>query len=197
MNNKIISIVAVIISISIIIFAISELQTDEKKVLEQSMNEENIFQQSITEFLTDATTKFPHLVGIKWVKLSFPDWFASVRKYNKTHALLFAPEPKIASFSLGPGRGVVLAEDFYAPTYLNMQKLYYENEQDAASAEQEWKYNAEAIFGKYGGTAAKRVTYEKFIGFDMGPSRRPLLPFVGNKEELFNELDGIGFFNHQ
>ena len=156
----------------------------------------NIFQQSITEFLTDATTKFPHLIGIKWVKLNFADWFASVRQYNKTHALLFAPEPKIASFSLGSGRGVVLAEDFYAPTYLNMQNLYYKNEQDAASAEQEWKYNAEAIFGKYGGTAAKRVTYEKFIGFDMGPSRRPLLPFVGNKEELFNELDGIGFFNH-
>ena len=49
----------------------------------------NIFQNSITEFLTDATTKFPHLIGIKWVKLSFPDWFASVRQFNKTHALLF------------------------------------------------------------------------------------------------------------
>ena len=49
MNNKIISIIAVIISISIIIFAISELQTDEKKVLEQSMNEENIFQQSMNK----------------------------------------------------------------------------------------------------------------------------------------------------
>ena len=165
----------------------------------------NIFQNSITEFLTDATTKFPHLIGIKWVKLSFPDWFASIRQFNKTHALLFAPEPKIASFSLGPGRGVVLAEDFYAPTYLNMQKLYYNNgggdgekynSQVAASIEQEWKYKAEGIFGKYGGTAAKRMVYEKFIGFDMGPSRRPLLPFVGDKNDLFNELDSIGFFNH-
>ena len=49
MNNKIIGIVAVIISISIIIFAMSELQTDEEKVLEQSMNEENVFQQSMNE----------------------------------------------------------------------------------------------------------------------------------------------------
>ena len=40
MNNKIISIVAVIISVSIIIFAISEVQTDEENVLQQSMDEE-------------------------------------------------------------------------------------------------------------------------------------------------------------
>jgi len=48
-NNKIISIVAVIISISIIIFAISEVQTDEENVLQQSMDEENVLQQSMDE----------------------------------------------------------------------------------------------------------------------------------------------------
>lgn len=158
----------------------------------------NIFENSVTEFLQEAYAKFPHLIGIKWVRMNYADWFASVQKFNKTHALLFAPEPKLASFSLGPGRGVVLAEDFYAPTYLNMRKLYYAsfNLQDAASAEQQWKYDAEAIFGKYGGTAAKRMVYEKFIGLDMGDSRRPLLPFLGEKDELFNELEAIGFFNH-
>ena len=49
MNNKIISIVAVIISVSIIIFAISEVQTDEENVLQQSMDEENVLQQSMDE----------------------------------------------------------------------------------------------------------------------------------------------------
>ena len=48
-NNKIISIVAVIISISIIIFAISELQTDEKKVPEQSVSEQSVSEQSVSE----------------------------------------------------------------------------------------------------------------------------------------------------
>tara|TARA_B110000014_G_scaffold121610_1_gene83558 strand:+ start:181 stop:807 length:627 start_codon:yes stop_codon:yes gene_type:complete len=48
-NNKIISIVAVIISVSIIIFAISEVQTDEENVLQQSMDEENVLQQSMDE----------------------------------------------------------------------------------------------------------------------------------------------------
>ena len=49
MNNKIISIVAVIISISIIIFAISELQTDERKVSEQSVSEESVSEESVSE----------------------------------------------------------------------------------------------------------------------------------------------------
>ena len=49
MNNKIISIVAVIITISIIIFAISELQTDEKKVPEQSVSEQSVSEQSVSE----------------------------------------------------------------------------------------------------------------------------------------------------
>ena len=49
MNNKIISIVAVIITISIIIFAISELQTDEKKVSEQSVSEESVSEESVSE----------------------------------------------------------------------------------------------------------------------------------------------------
>jgi hypothetical protein len=48
-NNKIISIVAVIITISIIIFAISELQTDEKKVPEQSVSEQSVSEQSVSE----------------------------------------------------------------------------------------------------------------------------------------------------
>jgi len=48
-DKKIISIVAVIISISIIIFAISELQTDERKVSEQSVSEESVSEQSVSE----------------------------------------------------------------------------------------------------------------------------------------------------
>ena len=49
MNKKAISIVAIIIVISIIGFAISELQTGEKKISEQSVNEENNFQLSVNE----------------------------------------------------------------------------------------------------------------------------------------------------
>ena len=49
MNKKAISIVAIIIVISIIGFAISELQTGEKKISEQSVNEENNFQTSMNE----------------------------------------------------------------------------------------------------------------------------------------------------
>ena len=62
----------------------------------------NIFQNSVTEFCR-RPTKISHLIGIKWVKMNYADWFSSVQQFNKTHALLFAPEPKLASFGWGLG----------------------------------------------------------------------------------------------
>jgi N-acetylneuraminate lyase len=57
-------------------------------------------------------------MGVKYVSSDTNDWFLSVNAFNDTYALLLAPEPKLQWFGLGLGRGVVLAEDFYAPTYL-------------------------------------------------------------------------------
>lgn len=82
------------------------------------------------------------LLGIKYVDTDTLDWMNIVNSYNDTHVLMFAPEPKLQSFSigmsltplkhvfcdnlwlLGIGRGTVLAEDFYAPTYLRMHRAF-------------------------------------------------------------------------
>jgi N-acetylneuraminate lyase len=155
----------------------------------------NVFQKSITLFLEQASVKFPNLIGIKWVELDNHDWFTAVSRFNDSYALLFAPEPKIASFGLGSGRGVVLAEDFFAQTYLKMQAHYLQGDIQSAREEQAWKYSAMGIFSKYGGGSAERLVYERFIDVDLGTARRPWLPFTGNKAALFAELEGIGFFN--
>jgi N-acetylneuraminate lyase len=62
-------------------------------------------------------------LGVKYVSPDTNDWFLSVNAFNSTYALLFAPEPKLQSFALGFGRGTVLAEDFYAPTYIRFATL--------------------------------------------------------------------------
>ena len=67
---------------------------------------------------------------------------AIVGRYNSTRALLFAPEPKLASFALGQGRGTILAEDFYAPTYLRMRCAYDQGRFADARAEQAFKLAA-------------------------------------------------------
>ena len=60
-----------------------------------------------------------------------------MRRFNSTHSLLFAPEPKLASFSLAPGHGVILAEDYFAQTYVRMRAAYLRGDAAAAAEEQE------------------------------------------------------------
>ena len=48
----------------------------------------------------------PALIGVKYVSSDMQDWFKSVRDFNDSHALLFAPEPKLQSFAIGLGRGL-------------------------------------------------------------------------------------------
>jgi hypothetical protein len=54
-----------------------------------------------------STPLVPTLAGVKWVGTDYTDWFNLVQRWNGSRALLFAPEPKLASFSLGRGRGAV------------------------------------------------------------------------------------------
>ena len=150
----------------------------------------------VSDLLDLAATRIPTLCGVKWVGTSLADWFKMVNKYNTSRALLFAPEPKLASFSLGMGRGVVLAEDFYAGTYLRMHNAWLNGDTSTAIAEQAWKYTSEAVFNRYAGTP-KRRCYERFnlTRLDMGDGRLPQGCFDPSmQDKLFEELDGIGFW---
>ena len=112
--------------------------------------------------------------------------------------ILFAPEPKLQGFALQtPWAGAVLAEDFYAPTYLRMRGAYEAGDAAGAIAEQNWKQvSAEGVFGAFGGTAAKRRTYLKSCGVDMGPARAPATSFDESQwPDLDAALDAIGFWD--
>lgn len=151
---------------------------------------------------TDAATgatRLPALAGVKYVSPDLHDWFELVTTWNATKALLFAPEPKLASFSLGTGKGCVLAEDFYAPTYLRMRLKYYTEGQSSASAEQAWKYSASAVVSSHGGSA-ERVLYRTFPYtkdvIDLGPPRLPATPFdEAQYDSLIKGLQAVGFYN--
>lgn len=139
--------------------------------------------------------------GIKYVSsdnedfLKTANWVAG--NSNSSSTILFAPEPKLQGFALqSPWAGAVLAEDFYAPTYLRMRAAYEKGDHAAAIAEQNWKlYSAEAVFNKYGGTAAKRASYQKSCNVKMGNNRSPGLPFNDTLyDALVADLDAIGFW---
>ena len=64
-----------------------------------------------------------------------------MRRFNSTHSLLFAPEPKLASFSLAPGHGVILAEDYFAQTYVRMRAAYLRGDAAATGNENDENEN--------------------------------------------------------
>ena len=145
-------------------------------------------------------TQLPQLAGVKYVSDDPTDWFDLVAAFNTSRALLWAPEPKLQSFALGLGRGAVLAEDFFAPTYLRMHAAYVGGHGTAASAvmrrEQAWKLRTASIFGKYGGQPAERAAYVRLCAHvDLGPPRPPkrALP-AADWPKLETELDAVGFW---
>jgi len=140
----------------------------------------------------------PTLAGVKFVSSDQSDWFELVQHWNSSRALLYAPEPKLASFSLGTGRGTVLAEDFFAPTYLRMLAHYRQGNAVGAAREQSFKLAAMGIIGAFGGAAAERALYRDFPltrGFDFGPPRLPKAPFDESRyATLHARLEEIGFW---
>eukprot|EP01083_Nonionella_stella_P260974 889213_1 len=99
------------------------------------------YNPNIYSFITESiiNKQMPQLTGIKYVDSSDAmDWFESCTKYsfsetdnttniNNKIAMLYAPEPKLQCFANCMGKGTVLAEDFFGPTFLCMKESY-ENE---------------------------------------------------------------------
>mmetsp|Transcript_16827 Transcript_16827/g.49560 ORF Transcript_16827/g.49560 Transcript_16827/m.49560 type:complete len:263 (+) Transcript_16827:311-1099(+) len=138
------------------------------------------------------------MAGVKYVDTNMTDWLDLVTNYNESHALLFAPEPKLQSFAFGLGRGTVLAEDFYAPTYLRMRHAYLQGDVAAARAEQQWKFDASNAFGTFGNskTAAERAVYRWLCDIDIGPPRPPKDPLApADLPALKAALEAVDFFN--
>ena len=152
----------------------------------------------VGELFDAAVTAAPTLAGVKYVSSDASDWFDLVQRYNSSRALMYAPEPKLSSFGLGLGRGAVLAEDFFAPTYLRMHEHFLRGHHAAAAAEQHFKLNASNIMSEYGGSAAERSLYRAFpltAGMVMGPGRLPQAPFEeANWPRLHAALEAIGFW---
>jgi N-acetylneuraminate lyase len=153
---------------------------------------------SMASFFPAALRAIPTFAGVKFVSTDLVDFAALVNAYGAASpplALLFAPEPKLAGVALG-ATGVVLAESFFAPTWLRMCHAASAGNWAAARAEQAWKSRVVAIFAGYPGVDAERTVYKKLIGVDMGPPRAPVAPLSdADYATLVAQLDAEGFFS--
>jgi len=147
---------------------------------------------SMMSFVPLAIKAIPSFAGIKFVSSDLDDYATLINTYPQIDSW-FAPEPKLAGVALG-AKGVVLAESFYAPTWLRTCHAAKANNWPAARAEQKWKHDVNAVFAAY--PSAERAVYVKLIGVDMAPPRLPSLPFPEEQyDSLISQLDAFGFFN--
>ena len=154
---------------------------------------------TMTSFFPEALRAIPTFAGVKFVSTDLVDFAALVTAYGASSpaplALLFAPEPKLAGVALG-ATGVVLAESFFAPSWLRMCHAASAGDWAAARAEQAWKARIVAIFAGFPGADAERTVYRRLIGVDMGPPRAPVLPLSPTDyATLEAQLDAEGFFS--
>lgn len=134
------------------------------------------------------------LAGVKYVSPDIMDFMTSTAAFPDK-AFMWAPEPKLQSFPFSLGAGTILAEDFFAPTYLRMYAAWVAGDVPAALAEQKWKMSIVKLFAAYAGDAERSV-YPALCGFDIGPPRPPNQPVApADAVALHAALSAAGFFN--
>jgi len=154
---------------------------------------------TMASFFPVALSAIPTFAGVKFVSTDLADFSALVEAYgpasSKPYSLLFAPEPKLAGLALG-AQSSVLAESFFARSWLRMCHAFLSGDMAAARAEQARKMRIVAIFAAQPpGVDAERTVYRRLIGVDMGPPRAPSLPLSDTDyEALMASLDGEAFF---
>jgi N-acetylneuraminate lyase len=145
-----------------------------------------------------AIAAIPTWAGVKFVSADNGDWAGLVQAYggasSSNQALLFAPEPKLQGVGLG-ARSAVLAESFFAPTWLRMCDAVVRGDWAGARREQMWKLSVAAVFSSFAGDA-ERTVYRAKCGLDLGPPRLPDVPITGAEyQAMVQQLTALGFFN--
>jgi N-acetylneuraminate lyase len=151
---------------------------------------------NIYDFATAAIQRLPTFKGIKYVENNQRDFLRLVTDYPTNYYWMWANEPKIQSLPY-TGYGSILAESFYAGTYLRMWSAFNNDDMKGTINEQNWKYKVEDIFSKYGSNS-KRWVYRQLCNVDMGLPRLPSSqqPFDSVQYQSFiQELTAVGFFN--
>eukprot|EP01065_Artemidia_motanka_P016783 TRINITY_DN2037_c0_g1_i1.p2 TRINITY_DN2037_c0_g1~~TRINITY_DN2037_c0_g1_i1.p2 ORF type:complete len:349 (+),score=130.78 TRINITY_DN2037_c0_g1_i1:83-1048(+) len=147
-----------------------------------------------------AATGLKTLGGIKYVSGDEMDWFQTTQFLNSSAAagmdvsMLWAPEPKLTSFSLGGVGGTILAEPYYATWYNQMRAAEVSGKEDDARAIQQWKLDVSSALSSHG-AGASRAVLRDLCGVEMGPQRLPQKDFdESQRAAMVSDLKKLHFF---
>jgi hypothetical protein len=104
-------------------------------------------------------------VSLQYCNRTWWDWLNCVNTFDNQYRLLWAAEPKLRALGMSRTKGAILAESFYAPTWLRMVREFNNKRFLSAAKEQSWKESVEDVFGKY--HDGKRAVFRALAGVEM------------------------------
>jgi len=152
---------------------------------------------SVADFLQQAMTQIPTLVGIKFTHEDLFDYCRAGQVADGRYAMLFGrDEILLAGLSLGAAGAVGSTYNYAAPLFLRVMAAFAAGDLESARRDQTRAQEFITVVHRHGGLAAGKSVM-KLIGVDCGAVRAPLRhPSAEQERSLRNELEKIGFFDY-
>jgi len=150
----------------------------------------------MVEFLAIGEQKIPNLAGIKYTASTLHEFQACLNyKDGKFEVLSGYDEMLLSALAVGAVGAIGSTYTFAAPVYLEIIKVFRNNDLAAAGALQLKVVNFIRCIIKHPSIAAQRAIM-KMMGYDLGDARLPLVPLSSDKFiELKADLTKAGFFD--
>lgn len=149
----------------------------------------------MVEFLFLSEKLIPNLAGIKYTATTIHEYQACLNYQNGRYDMLYGlDEMFLSALAVGAKGAIGSTYTFAAPLYLKVRELFSNNMQFEARQLQFKMVEMVRCLVKFAPIPAQRAVM-KMQGFELGPSRLPLVDLTGQEfAALKTALDNIGFF---
>ncbi|MFZ5517647.1 MAG: dihydrodipicolinate synthase family protein [Candidatus Zhuqueibacterota bacterium] len=150
----------------------------------------------MVEFLHKSRDRLANLAGIKYSNAAIHEFQACLNFDNQRYDLLFGLDEMLASALITGARGAVGATyNFAAPLYHRILEAFQNHDLAEAQRLQLLSVQLIRLLNECGGMAAFK-TAMKFLGWDCGPPRLPLVALTLEQEQAMQQkFVSLGFFD--
>ena len=142
---------------------------------------------SMIDFLKEAASYIPNLVGVKYTHEDFMDFLSCTHFMDGKYEMMWGrDENMLSALILGTRCAVGSTFNYAAPIYLQMIEAFDRGDFVAARKLQQQSIDMIMLLGKYGGISTGKA-YMKYVGFDCGEFRSPVKNMGEGKYEKFKE----------
>jgi N-acetylneuraminate lyase len=148
------------------------------------------------EFLRISETRIPNLAGIKYTATTLNEYQSCLNYNEGRFQILYGfDELLLPALSVGAQAAIGSTYTFAAPVYLRTMKLFHEGKMDEARENHAFMVEVIRRMVKHPPIPAQKAIM-KMLGWDMGPSRLPLVNLSEKSyQQLYDDLNAISFFD--